>query len=140
MKEEYNEFVKYNNDKLIGFYVENGLEFDENKGYFGNNINSLAIVVNGEIVGAVSFSIYKNNSFIEALAVDRKYRKKGYGKILLKKAIEQLNGDIYTISKADKFYLENGFNYSNEDLIGNECKICEEYNVTCFPKVMVYKK
>ena len=140
MKEEYNEFVKYNNDKLIGFYVENGLEFDENKGYFGNNINSLAIVVNGKIVGAVSFSIYKNNSFIEALAVDKKYRNKGYGTLLIKRAIDELNGDIYTISKADKFYLENGFNYSNEDLIGNECKICEEYNVTCFPKVMVYKK
>lgn len=37
------------------------------------------------------------------------------------------------------FYIENGFVYDNADLIDKECKTCEEYNVTCFPKVVVYK-
>ena len=31
-------FDKYDNDSLINFYIENGLEFDERKKYFGKNI------------------------------------------------------------------------------------------------------
>ena len=38
------------------------------------------------------------------------------------------------------FYLKNGFTYSEEDLIGKECKSCPEYNTTCYPKVMVCKE
>lgn len=132
-------FDKYNNESLINFYIKNGLEFDENKKYFGTNIRTFALIENEKIIGAVSISIYKCKSFIEALAVDKKYRNKGYGKLLVEKAIEKLKKPVYTISKVDEFYLKNGFVYSNEDLIDKECKTCSEYNITCFPKVVVYK-
>lgn len=130
---------KYDNESLINFYIENGLEFDENKKYFGINIKSFALVEKEKVIGAVSISIYKGKSFIEALAVDKNYRNKKLGKLLVKKAIEELEKPIYTISKANEFYLKNGFVYSNEDLIDKECKNCREYNVTCFPKVVVYE-
>lgn len=130
---------KYDNESLINFYIENGLEFDENKKYFGINIRSFALVEKEKVTGAVSISIYKGKSFIEALAVDKNYRNKKLGKLLVKKAIEELEKPIYTISKANEFYLKNGFVYSNEDLIDKECKNCREYNVTCFPKVVVYE-
>lgn len=132
-------FDKYNNESLINFYIKNGLEFDENKKYFGANIRTFVLIENEKIIGAVSISIYKCKSFIEALAVDKKYRNKGYGKLLVEKAIEKLKKPVYTISKVDEFYLKNGFVYSNEDLIDKECKTCSEYNITCFPKVVVYK-
>ncbi len=132
-------FDKYNNESLINFYIKNGLEFDENKKYFGTNIRTFVLIENEKIIGAVSISIYKCKSFIEALAVDKKYRNKGYGKLLVEKAIEKLKKPVYTISKVDEFYLKNGFVYSNEDLIDKECKTCSEYNITCFPKVVVYK-
>ena len=73
------------------------------------------------------------------MAVDKKYRNKRYGKLLVEKAIKELEKPIYTISKVDEFYLKNGFAYSNEDLIDKECKTCSEYNVTCFPKEVVHK-
>ena len=76
-------FDKYDNDSLINFYIENGLEFDERKKYFGNNIRSFALLENENIIGAVSISIYKGKSFIEALAVDKKYINRGYGKSLI---------------------------------------------------------
>lgn len=132
-------FDKYNNESLINFYIKNGLEFDENKKYFGTNIRTFVLIENEKIIGAVSISIYKCKSFIEVLAVDKKYRNKGYGKLLVEKAIEKLKKPVYTISKVDEFYLKNGFVYSNEDLIDKECKTCSEYNITCFPKVVVYK-
>lgn len=133
------ELVKFDNKNLIDFYIKNGLEFDENKGYFGTNIKSFALLENKKIMGAVSISIYKNKNFIEALAVNKECRNKGYGKLLIEKAIEELGKPVYTISKVDKFYLKNGFIYDNADLIGKECKNCAEYNVTCFPRVVAYK-
>ena len=132
-------FVKYDNISLINFYRLNGLEFDENKGYFGINVTSFALLENEKIIGAFSISIYKNKSFIEALAVDKEYRNNGYGRLLIGKSIEKLEKPIYTISKVDEFYLKNGFIYDDLDLIGKECKTCDNYNITCFPKVMVYK-
>lgn len=133
------QLLKYDNKSLIKFYIENGLEFDENRGYFGNNVKSFALLENEKIIGAFSTSIYKDKNFLEALAVDREHRNKGYGKLLLEKAIEKLEKPIYTISKVDEFYLKNGFVYDNADLIDKECKTCDEYNVTCFPMVVVYK-
>lgn len=59
--------VKYDNNLLINFYNSNGLEFDENKNYFGKDIRSFAIKEKGKIIGAVSISKYKNKSYIEAL-------------------------------------------------------------------------
>ena len=133
------EIIKYDNNNLIKFYIENGLEFDENKGYFGINVKSFILIDNEKIIGALSISTYKNKSFIEALAVDKEYRNKGYGKILLEEAIKKLKKPVYTISKVDDFYLKNGFIYDNADLIDKECKSCSEYNITCFPRVVVYK-
>ena len=130
---------KYDNISLINFYRLNGLEFDENKGYFGINVTSFALLENEKIIGAVSISFYKEKSFIEALAVDKKYRNSGYGKLLIEKAIEKLEKPVYTISKIDKFYLKNGFVYDDVDLIDKACKTCDEYNVTCFPRVVAYK-
>ena len=34
-------FDKYDNDSLINFYIENGLEFDERKKYFGYDMENL---------------------------------------------------------------------------------------------------
>lgn len=132
------EFIEYDNNTLIDFYIKNGLEFDENRGYFGQNVKSIALLENGIMIGAVTISIYQNKNFIEAIAVDKQFRNRGYGKLLLEKALRELSVPIYVISKSDEFYISNGFEYDNADLIGTECKTCSEYNVTCFPKVMVF--
>lgn len=128
-----------NSNNIINFYIENGLEFDENKKYFGNNVRSFNFLENKKILGAISISIYKGKSFIEALAVNEEDRNKGYGNLLIKKAIKELKKPIYAISKANEFYLKNGFVYANDDLIDEECKSCNKYNTSCFPRVVVYK-
>ena len=44
--EDNMKFIKYDNKKLINFYVENGLEFDEYKGYFGTDVKSFVLLEN----------------------------------------------------------------------------------------------
>ena len=133
------EYIEYDNNILIDFYVQNGLEFNENKKYFGTNVKSFVILKNKKIIGAVTISLYKDKNYIEALAVDKDYRHKGYGKSLLDKAIKELGKPVYTISKIDDFYLKNGFVYDNVDLIDEKCKMCDKYKTTCFPNVVAYK-
>ena len=133
------EITEYDNKLLISFYAENGLEFNEKKGYFAMDVKSFAFLKNDKVIGAFSISVYKDKNFIEAIAVDKEYRNKGYGKALIEKAIEKLEKPIYVISKANAFYEKYGFIYDDADLIDNECKKCNEYNITCFPKVLVYK-
>lgn len=132
--------VEYNNDLLVKFYAENELEIDENKKYFGTDVKSFALLDGKKVAGAISFSKYKNKNYIEAVAVDKLYRKKGYGRKLLDKAIDEMGAPVYAISKHDKFYLDYGFQYDDAYLIDNECKTCSEYNITCFPRVMVFTK
>ena len=133
------EIIEYDNKSLIKFYAENGLEFNDIKGYFGTDVKSFALLKNDKVIGAVSISIYKDKNFIEAIAIDNEYRNKGYGKLLIDKAIENLEKPIYLISKAYHFFEKNGFVYDNADLIDNECKKCNQYNITCFPKVLMYR-
>ncbi len=52
-------FDKYDNDSLINFYIENGLEFDERKKYFGNNIRSFALLENENIIEQYLFQYIK---------------------------------------------------------------------------------
>ena len=133
------EIVKYDNQTLINFYIENGLEFDENKGYFGIDVKSFALLRDNKVIGAISISIYRGKEFIEAIAIDKEYRNKGYGKLLLEKVIGMLEKPIYIVSKANYFFEKNGFVRDNTDLIDSECKKCKEYKINCFPEVLVYK-
>lgn len=134
--------IEYDNNKLIDFYMECGIEFAEDKGYLSDKVNSYALFDDdNNFIGAVSFSIYKGLKYIEAVAVKESFRNKGYGRYLLDFAINELGTPIYLVSKTHDFFLHYGFVLDNTtDLLDQNCKRCEFYNVTCFPKVMVYKK
>ena len=134
------EIIEYDSDLLIDFYKKNNLEINENRKYFGRDIKSYVLENEKKIVGAITFSKYNGINYIEMIAVDEVYRGKGYGKRLLDKVIDELKGSIYIISKNDKFFLDYGFKYDNFDLIDKDCKLCNRYNISCFPKVMIYTK
>lgn len=134
--------IEYDSEKLIQFYKDNNIEINEEHGYYGTNLKSFAIIENEDIVGAVTISKYDSKNFIEVIAVNKDSRGKGYGNILLNKGIEQFDNDIYVISKKHDFYLTNRFEFIEglEYMISDNCQVCEEYNKTCFPKVMMLKR
>ena len=132
--------IEYDSNLLIDFYTSNDLEINDNNIYFGINLKSYVLVDNDKIIGAVTVSKYKDVNYIEAIAVDKNYRNNGYGKILLDKVIDEFNDKVYIISKNDKFFLSYGFKNSNLVLIDDGCKKCDKFNVSCFPKTMVFIK
>lgn len=131
--------IEFDSNKLIKFYSENEIEIDEDNNYIGNDIKSLVLYDKNNILGAISYSKYKNNNFVEALAINKKYRNKGYGKMLLNEIKNKLNKPIYLISKNNNFFLKNGFIYDTLDIISDNCKKCSKFNKICHPKVMIYK-
>lgn len=130
--------IEYDSNPLIEFYMINGIEFDKDVGYFGNDIKSYALLDNNKVIAAISYSIFNGVNFIEAVAVDEAYRNKGYGKFLLDFVIDKIKRPVYLISKSNEYFLKYGFIYDDLDLIDSACKSCKFYNVSCTPRVMKY--
>ena len=84
-----------NHIDLIGFYKENGLEFDEDFNYISSPLFSYVIQDKGEIIGAITCSKIDNNFIIEAVAVNEKYRKSGMGKKLVIRAINKMKNNTW---------------------------------------------
>jgi len=129
---------------LIDFYKKNELEFDKDFNYISCPIFSYVIQDKEEIIGAITCSKINSNFIIEAIAVNKKYRKNGLGKKLIIesiKKIKQLDGKIIYLNSKEPLFFENlGFEYEQKNInFFENCLNCPEYNVTCFPKVMKYQ-
>jgi len=58
-------FIEFDSENLIDFYCKNGLEFYENKKYFGTDLRSFALVDNDKIIGAITISKYKEKILLK---------------------------------------------------------------------------
>ncbi|MGF6375658.1 amino-acid N-acetyltransferase [Clostridiales Family XIII bacterium PM5-7] len=131
-------------DRLVQFFVENGLEFDGDE-EVDTDIVRCFKVTHGEedaLIGGAVLAKREGRFIIDGIAVDSLYRKLNVGEALLKKVIEtvkELGGDsIYLVARAPGFFRKNGFVSVNPDTAPNffECKQCPQYQVSCHPEVM----
>lgn len=128
---------EYNSEELIEFYSDNGLEIDHEHSYLGTNLTSLALIQDNKIIAAITLSKYKNQDFLEAIAVLPKYRNQGLSNKLFKEITKDIKGTLYTISKNDDYYIKKKWQtITNEEMISDNCKTCSEYKTTCYPTVM----
>ena len=77
---------------------EKKISFIEHEKWFNkklNNQNSIMYIfcIKKKFIGQVRFDKVKNKNFI-SYSVDKEYRRKGYGKEILKKAINKINKQI----------------------------------------------
>ncbi|WBW97136.1 GNAT family N-acetyltransferase [Oceanirhabdus sp. W0125-5] len=140
---EFNEVVKAKTHELNHIYgiIDRSLGGDkfkmnehEMKEYMNNSENNVfTIKENGNIAGIVFTNVYGNKSkntkslFIRGLAVDEKYRGKGYSKKLMKKAFNWgiENGAINSMLWVEKYnniainlYEKFGYKpYGDEEMI-----------------------
>ena len=144
MKENFNMIIeKYDNYKdLIPFYISRGLEFEDD--FDNKSVFSLILKNNDEMIGAATYTKMNEDYIIEAIAITENETKKGYGKQLLTKVLNEiklLNGtDIYLVAKEPIFFKKNGFIEIDESKAPSFscCFMCPDYKITCFPIVMKY--
>lgn len=58
---------------------------------------------NGEVVGGVITTIYRYSMYVETLWIDEKYRKSGYGTLLMQQAEETARAHECTMMQLDTF-------------------------------------
>lgn len=134
---------KYDNYKdLIPFYISRGLEFEDD---FKNKlVFSLIMQDNNKMIGAATYTKLEKDYIVEAIAISENEIRKGYGKQLLTKVLEeikQLNGEnIYLVAKEPIFFKKNGFKEINQNDAPDFscCFACPDYKVSCFPITMKY--
>ena len=130
-------------DKLVQFFMENGLEFDGTE-EVDTDIIKCYKVTHGDdhLVGAAVLAKREGRYIIDGIAVEKIYRKMKVGEILLKKIIgevKKLEGDsLYLVARAPEFFKKFGFTAVDPENAPNffECKYCPQYLVDCFPEVL----
>lgn len=130
-------------ERLVKFFVENGLEFDGDEEVDTDIIECFKMVdPKDNLVAGAVLAKREGEFIIDGIAVDPAFRKFGLGKVLLKKIeseVEKLGGDsIAIVARAPEFFRKNDFKKVDPDTAPNffECKQCPQYNKTCFPEVM----
>ena len=145
-------------DRLEKFFVENDLEFNDDEGYETKVIKCWKISEASEedlrhikednadgqdfLIAACVLATRDNCFVIDGIAVDKPLRKFGLGKMLVKKAVEEvdrLGGDtIYLVARAPEFFRKLGFETMDPEVAPKffGCRACPQYGKMCFPEVM----
>ena len=99
-KKDQNQLLKWANDISVrrASKRKKKISFIEHEKWFNkklNNQNSIMYIfcIKKKFVGQVRFDKVKNKNFI-SYSVDKEYRRKGYGKEILKKAINKIKKQI----------------------------------------------
>lgn len=109
-----------------------------------NELGNAAEEGNGKLIAAAELMYTAGVYVLRNIAVSDEYKSQGFGTILLAEVENEVgqrlgkDGDMWLCAKVPEFYRR--FGWSEVDRLDapdfTECFDCEEYGVTCFPKVM----
>lgn len=130
-------------ERLVKFFVENELEFDGDEEVDTDIIHCWKMTHTDDVlIGGCVLAKRQGKYIIDGIAVTKLFRKFGLGRIMLKKAINEvkkLGGtELYLVARAPEFFRTMGFetvDASNAPLFF-ECGQCPQYQKTCFPEIM----
>lgn len=129
--------VEYDASLLFDFFIANGLDFTSSRSFFGEDVISYVIYDKDKLIGGIALSSSCGLNFIDALAVDKDYRGRGYGTLLVNKVLESCSKPVYVIPKAEELYSKLNFKYQDSWFLDRYgCNACEKKGKSCFPKVM----
>lgn len=145
-------------ERLVQFFVKNGLEFDGDEEVDTDIIKCWKISqavqedlthikdahADGRdaLVAGCVLALREGRYIIDGIAVDPALRKAGLGKMLVDKVKQEVlarGGDaIYLVARAPGFFRKLGFETIAPQDAPNffECKQCPQYQVICHPEVM----
>ena len=137
---------------LVNFFIENGLEFSAEeevptdlvqtwKAY--KVLNDVPDESQMNFIGGCVLAKREGRFICDGIAVEERVRGSGIGEGLLFTMIDEvrsLGGDtIYLVARAPGFFRKNGFETIPREDAPNffECFSCSQYNVSCYPEVMM---
>ncbi len=145
-------------ERLVQFFVKNGLEFDGDEEVDTDIIKCWKISqavqddlthvkdahTDGKdaLAAGCVLALREGRYIIDGIAVDPALRKAGLGKMLVEKVKQEVlarGGDaIYLVARAPGFFRTLGFETIDPQDAPNffECKQCPQYQVSCHPEVM----
>jgi len=132
-------------ERLVKFFIEQGLEYDEDEKDFSNVIKAWKITQPGDFLIAGCMLVKRDGHFVvQGIAVDPVLRKFGMGKVLMKKALEEARRhgaeEIILVARKPDFYKKLNFDTvpweESPDIF--DCSDCPQRGVDCFPEVMKY--
>lgn len=130
-------------DRLIRFFIENGLEFDEDEEKDGEILKAWKMTQTGDYLVAAAMLVMRQGHYVlEGIAVVEPMRKAGLGKILMKKVMEEVRSrggkELILMARKPKFYEKLGFSVVKPQDAPPifDCLGCPQYGVDCFPEIM----
>ena len=131
-------------DRLVKFFIDNGLEFDEDEKDPSNVVvKCWKITQPGDhLIAACSLVNREGHFVVEGLAVEEIFRKTGLGKILMNKVYEEVKkqggSEVILMARKPEFYEKLGFEeVKPEDAPAIfDCLGCPQIKNDCFPKNM----
>ncbi|MBR5230587.1 MAG: GNAT family N-acetyltransferase [Firmicutes bacterium] len=131
--------------RLVNFFIEQGLEYDEEEKDFGNVLKAWKVTQTGDYLVAGCMLVKREEHFvIQGIAVDPVLRKSGIGKVLMRKALEEARRlgakEVILVARKPGFYRKLNFDTVPWDGAPDifDCMDCPQRNVDCFPEVMKY--
>ena len=130
-------------DRLVPFFIENGLEFSEEDPTPTDLVRCWDAVDDGKLIGGFVLAKRDGEFICDGIAVDPEYRDRQLGKELLQIGIEETlkrGGDrMYLVARAPGFFRRSGFETVGREAAPNffECLTCDQYGVSCHPEVMM---
>ena len=122
---------------LVNFHAEQGRMLFRRTKEVAENIRDYFVVeAEGKIVGCVALHLYNENlSEIKALAVDPHQQKKGYGRMMLEKCMEEARNleipRIFALTYVPGLFEKFGFKKADKatlpEKIWKECIQCKKY-------------
>lgn len=97
----------------------------------------------GDLVGGCSLAVREDEYIIDGIAVEAPYRMDKIASRLLTEALTEARRrggkKVYLVARAPGFFRKHGFVTISPEQAPNffECKTCPQFNVTCFPEVML---
>ncbi len=130
-------------ERLVKFMISFGLEFDADDEVDTDIVKCWKVTQEPDfLVGGVILAMREGEYIIDGIAVDTPMRKSGIGKIMIKKAIEEIKSRggsrVYLVAKVPAFFERLGFSTVKNETAPRffECGQCPQYRISCFPEVM----
>ncbi|MCG8483202.1 MAG: GNAT family N-acetyltransferase [Clostridia bacterium] len=134
-------------EKLVEMFIRNDLEFSEDDPLTTTDIVQCweAIDDSGKLIGGCVLALREGEYIIDGIAVEPEYQKTGIGAKLLNTVIDYLKAvkatKLYLVARAPAFFKTQGFEAISREAAPEffECFGCDQYQVSCFPEVMLLK-